>query len=47
MSDSASKTPLKLPAEEISKKIEEAGPDSLSNNEDDSEGQPDQPDGEK
>jgi hypothetical protein len=48
MSDPNDKKPLKLPAEKTSEKIEELfDPDNRSGNEDDSEGQPDQPDGEK
>jgi hypothetical protein len=44
MSDPNDKTPLKLPPEKTSEKIEEPfDPDD----EDDSEGQPDQPDGAK
>jgi hypothetical protein len=48
MSDPNDKTPLELPPEKTSKKIEEPfDPDSPSADEDDSEGQPDQPDGDK
>jgi hypothetical protein len=42
------KKPLKLPAEKTSEKIKEPfDPDNPSEDEDNSEGQPDQPDGEK
>jgi hypothetical protein len=48
MSDSNDKTPLKLPSEKTSKKIEEPfDPNNSSDDEDNSEGQPDQPDGDK
>jgi hypothetical protein len=48
MSDLNNKTPMRLPPEKTSKKIEEPfDPDSPSDDEDDSEGQPDQPDGDK
>ena len=48
MSDPRDTNPLKLPAEKTSEKIQEPfDPDNPPGDEDDSEGQPDQPDGEK
>jgi hypothetical protein len=48
MSDPRDTNPLKLPAEKTSEKIQEPfDPDKRPGDEDDSEGQPDQPDGEK
>ena len=48
MNDPNDNRPLKLPAEKASEKIEEPfDPDNPSADEGDSEGQPDQPDGEK
>jgi hypothetical protein len=48
MSGTNNKTPLQLPTEKTPVKIEEPpNADNPTDNEDDSDGQPDQPDGEK
>jgi hypothetical protein len=48
MSGTNNKTPLQLPTEHTAVKIEEPpDPDNRTDDEGDSDGQPDQPDGEK
>lgn len=48
MSDTKNKTPLQLPTEKTPVKIEEPpDPENTTDDEGDSDGQPDQPDGEK